>query len=174
MYDNKQLQIGDNLKKIRNEKGLSQEEIAKLLGINRSTYSNYENNIRQPKIAQLINIAKKLDVNVNALLDNSYVRANDGTQVKVTYELLDELNILNSNRSIEVVIDEIFKDKMKRCIDILYIKDFNTLISEIIDLNPLFKDKLSIASDSEKNDFINDISEYIQFKLNKFTKDSDN
>ena len=39
--------IGKNLKKIRELSGLSQEQIAKSIGIERSAYSNYEGGIRE-------------------------------------------------------------------------------------------------------------------------------
>ena len=39
--------IGENLKKIRELSGFTQEQIAKSIGIERSTYSNYEGGTRE-------------------------------------------------------------------------------------------------------------------------------
>ena len=60
--------IGQNIKKARTKLGLSQQEVADLINVNRSTYSNYENNIRQPDIATLIKISNKLKVSLESLL----------------------------------------------------------------------------------------------------------
>ncbi len=39
--------VGDNLKKLRDANRFSQEQVASFLGINRSTYSNYESGDRE-------------------------------------------------------------------------------------------------------------------------------
>ena len=39
--------VGENLKKIRELSGFTQEEVAKSIGVERSTYSNYEGGIRE-------------------------------------------------------------------------------------------------------------------------------
>lgn len=39
--------VGDNLKKLRDANHFSQEQVASFLGINRSTYSNYESGDRE-------------------------------------------------------------------------------------------------------------------------------
>ena len=41
-------EIGDTLKTLRKNKGITQKEMAELLNIPYSTYSNYENNNRFP------------------------------------------------------------------------------------------------------------------------------
>lgn len=67
MTDNPFL-IGDFLKKIRAEKNLTQSEIAKLLGINRSTYANYEQNLREPNLSTLSSLCRVFDVDLNELI----------------------------------------------------------------------------------------------------------
>lgn len=42
------IQIGSTIKELRKAKGISQKEMSKLLDIPYSTYSNYENNNREP------------------------------------------------------------------------------------------------------------------------------
>lgn len=65
---NELIQIGTRIKELRKEKGISQKDFAKLVGINYSTYSNYENNNREPTKAQLKKIADALNVSVDNLL----------------------------------------------------------------------------------------------------------
>ena len=49
--------IGENIKILRKRKGKSQEEVATALGLNRSTYSGYENNIAQPNLENILQSA---------------------------------------------------------------------------------------------------------------------
>lgn len=70
MNDNSFL-IGDFLKKIRTEKNLTQTEISKLLGINRSTYANYEQNLREPNLSTLSSLCRVFDVDLNELIAQS-------------------------------------------------------------------------------------------------------
>ena len=55
---------------LRNEKGLSQREIAKIFNISQGTYNNWENNKTEPSIDQLISLAKFFNVTVDYLIDN--------------------------------------------------------------------------------------------------------
>lgn len=59
---NEFVQIGNKIKKLRKEKGITQKEMAKLCGIPYSTYSNYENNNREPSSEQLRKIASALSI----------------------------------------------------------------------------------------------------------------
>jgi transcriptional regulator with XRE-family HTH domain len=56
--------MGDKMKELRKEKGISAKEAAKELEIKYPTYSNYENNNRMPDYETLIKIAKYYGVNI--------------------------------------------------------------------------------------------------------------
>ncbi len=60
--------IGNRLKKIRDEKGLSQEEISEMLGVKRTTYSKFEIGANNIPVPRLVKIAQKLNVSLNWLL----------------------------------------------------------------------------------------------------------
>ena len=49
--------VGENLKKIRELSGFTQEEVAKSIGVERSTYSNYEGGTREIPYPVLENIS---------------------------------------------------------------------------------------------------------------------
>lgn len=55
------------LKKIRTERHLTQENMSKLLGLNRSTYSLYESGRREPNIEVLKRISKILNLTLDEL-----------------------------------------------------------------------------------------------------------
>lgn len=65
---NEIIQIGTRIKKIRLEKGLTQKEVAERLNIPYSTYSNYENNNREPNYGTIQEIAKILETSVNRII----------------------------------------------------------------------------------------------------------
>ena len=56
------------LRELRKEKGLSQTQLANELGMIKQTYSNYENEKREPNIATLIKLADYFDVSVDYLI----------------------------------------------------------------------------------------------------------
>lgn len=65
--------FGDRLREIRIEKGLSQQELADILGTSKQVISRYETNQRVPKLTVAIEYAVKLGIPKERLLDNSWV-----------------------------------------------------------------------------------------------------
>lgn len=59
----------DMLKSLREERGLSQDELARLTQLSKSTISMYENGNREPKFETLEVIADFFNVDMNTLLD---------------------------------------------------------------------------------------------------------
>ncbi len=60
--------LGDNLQKIRKQKGMSQEELAARIHVVRQTVSKWEKNLSVPDAQTLQKIAEALDVSVNQIL----------------------------------------------------------------------------------------------------------
>ena len=63
--------FGDRLRAIRKEKGMSQDEFAKLLGTSKQVLSRYEIGQRIPKITQVQEYAKRLNVSADYLMGDS-------------------------------------------------------------------------------------------------------
>lgn len=61
-------EVGKNIKKIRKEKKLTQEDLAERLHCTRQTISNYETGKSEPNIAVLVDIAETLEVDVSGLI----------------------------------------------------------------------------------------------------------
>lgn len=59
--------LGENLKKIRTRKNVTQVEIANILGVDRSFVSNIENGKNNPTLSTIANLAKALKVPVDEL-----------------------------------------------------------------------------------------------------------
>ena len=62
------MEIGSKLKNARNEKGMSQEQAAEILGVSRQTISNWENNKSYPDIISVIKMSDTYSVSLDHLL----------------------------------------------------------------------------------------------------------
>lgn len=60
---------GEKIKHIRNLRGISQETLGQLSGINSATIKKYEYGIRNPKPGQLLKIANALGISINVFTD---------------------------------------------------------------------------------------------------------
>ncbi len=68
---NQYIKIGTRIKEARLAKQIPQKEMAKRLSLSASTYSNYENNYREPKLDLIHRICDELDVSLDELLGTS-------------------------------------------------------------------------------------------------------
>ncbi len=60
--------LADNIKAVREARGLSQQQIAKAAGIPRATWTNLESGAANPTLAVLVKVANALQVRVDELL----------------------------------------------------------------------------------------------------------
>lgn len=64
----------ENLKKLRLETGLSQQQLADVIGVSQQSINKYENHGVEPDIATLIALAKCFDTSVDYLIGNTDIR----------------------------------------------------------------------------------------------------
>lgn len=95
----------------REKKGLTQNELADLLGVSQQTISKYENGTREPDIDTLINLSRIFNVSIDYLLglstDNQNIYENFSNDIFQCH-VLDELsfyNVSEQNFASEVNID---------------------------------------------------------------------
>lgn len=62
------MKFGDRLRQIRKQRGLTQEELAKLLDTSKQVISRYENGQRSPKITTVNEYAKMLGLSLDYML----------------------------------------------------------------------------------------------------------
>ena len=60
--------LGNTLRDLRNEKNLSQKQLAKRVGVNASTIALYETGDRRPSLQRLIDLSRALGVTTDFLL----------------------------------------------------------------------------------------------------------
>lgn len=63
------MKIGEKLKQIRKSKGMSQEQLAAILNVNRNYLSRIENGKSEPTSGVLKRIAQIFNIDLNSLLD---------------------------------------------------------------------------------------------------------
>ncbi|TVQ50422.1 MAG: XRE family transcriptional regulator [Saprospirales bacterium] len=107
------MDIAEQIKKIRKEKGLSQQDVADKLSMNRVQYNRIETGNSDPTMNILRRIANVLDINVVEFFEAK----NNGTEAHTVNEpllqkvrLLEELDEVQKN-SIYNMIDTAFANK---------------------------------------------------------------
>lgn len=118
------MNIGENIKKARISKGLTQKQLGEILGISQSAITQFENNRSNPKYDTLQKIATALNVNVEELMGLQLV----GPGLKVFQNSIKKQN-----------------DLVKRIINIPSIElesGDEVILSYFHDLNDTGKDKL--------------------------------
>lgn len=85
------MDLGKKIMTMRNEKNISQEQLAEKLNVTRQTISNWENGKFYPDIDSLVNLSKFFNVSLDDLL--SY-------DDKVLDYLKDSTDIVKSNKNI--------------------------------------------------------------------------
>lgn len=64
--------FSQRLKELREEKELSQKEVAARLGVAVSTYANWEQGRRAPSIDDIFNLLSVFEIDANELFDITY------------------------------------------------------------------------------------------------------
>ncbi|MDE7192604.1 MAG: helix-turn-helix transcriptional regulator [Oscillospiraceae bacterium] len=71
--------FSSRLKQLRKSKNLRQAQVARLIGVNKSAISSYENNLRQPSFDILVSLANLFSVSTDYLLGQTNIRSIDLT-----------------------------------------------------------------------------------------------
>lgn len=82
--------LGGRIKKFREDRGLSQDELAELLGSSKSAISQYENDKIDMKYSVLSAIAEILEVRIIELLEEPARLKNDEIELLVQYRKIKD------------------------------------------------------------------------------------
>lgn len=88
--------FSENLKKIRKEKGISQEELATRLNVVRQTISKWEKGLSVPDAERLIKLSEILETSVGTLLGDTMEAAADKNVIS---QQLEQLNTQLAEKS---------------------------------------------------------------------------
>ncbi len=106
----------NRVKELREEKGLSQEELAKVVGTNRTTISLYESEQRGLSLDMIVKLADYFDVSTDYLLGISEKRnLIEDTRIRLALDTKDYTNITSKQRQqIEEFARFVLKDNLKK------------------------------------------------------------
>lgn len=101
--------LGTKLRKLRDNKKMSQSEIANMLGVSQSAYNKWEADQAKPNTDNLVRIAELHETSIYELLDEKSVIQNNTDQASGTIHHNNTVTI-NNNLS-EELVDTIFKNQ---------------------------------------------------------------
>ena len=92
--------FGVSLRKLREERGLTQKEMAALFGVNRATISHYEGNLSYPTADILVNMANYFHITVDRLLGRTegapeLLEGLTDEQIQSVKEIIRQYRLLN-------------------------------------------------------------------------------
>ena len=114
--------LKDNLKTLRKNKGLSQEELSVKLHVVRQTVSKWEQGLSVPDAEMLINISELFETPVSEILGEN-IEKKEKNDLKVISEKLEVINEQLSNYQ---------KEKRKKKIQALIIIDISIILLFIL------------------------------------------
>lgn len=98
MFDLKML--GDRLSELRKDLGYTQEDIASLLNLARSSISNYEQGVNEPSLSTIVMLANLYNVSADYLLCRTKEKHNFNLSTKETKEIICKIDSLLNNYNI--------------------------------------------------------------------------
>lgn len=147
-----------NIKKFRRERGISQEELAKNIGVSRSTIAKYEKGERNPPISTLQKISDYLKVPINEF----------GVNIPEGYRIVDPFEFFENMPLVKDIFCNSDKQRSKSSIldfheekEDLDLEAKNKLIDAII---ILFNQNNIYLSFEELEILEKEVREYILFK----------
>lgn len=91
--------LSENIRKLRKEKGISQEELAAKLNVVRQTVSKWEQTLSVPDSEMLIKIAEIFEVSVGTLLGETVEIKDTKTELEEISQKLENLNAMMAERN---------------------------------------------------------------------------
>lgn len=136
--------VGDRIRKIRTEKGLSQSELGEMVGLTADRIQKYENGARKPKMDLLKKIASALGVSTLALVDpttTNYIGAMFAMfELENTFNMKIEKSGEDETPAMRLTVD--FRDHLYE-----YMKEWYEVYSQI-------QSELEVASSDDEREEI--------------------
>lgn len=126
------MNLADNLKRIRKENNLSQEQLAEKLGVSRQSVSKWESNQAYPEMDKMLQLCEMFNLNMDDLLNQNVTEVNNKKKSKI-----------NVNKYIDSFLDFLtkttnmfgamtFKRKLKCVFEQIFLVLFFLIIAFIV------------------------------------------
>lgn len=103
--------LGKRLESLRKKAKLRQEDVAKIIGVGRTTYAMYEQGNRQPDYDTLLKISKFFEVTTDYLISGHNNITIAGQQINLTEE---EYKIFEELKKHPILFHDLAKDPEKK------------------------------------------------------------
>ena len=107
------MNLADNLKKIRKENNLSQEQLAEKLGVSRQSVSKWESGISYPEMDKVIQICNIFNLNINELINEDIKQVNEDKEIQVRNNKYITSFFEYITKTIDMFSSMKFKQKLK-------------------------------------------------------------
>ena len=107
-------EFGDQLKKIRKLKGITQKELAQKVGITQRMISHYESKVKSPPLKYIILIADALQVSVDTLVGNKPIKYEFDSRIARRIKLIESLSERDQKAIWSFINALVFKKKLKK------------------------------------------------------------
>lgn len=113
--------LSENLKRIRKDNNLSQEQLAEKLGVSRQSVSKWENGEAYPEMDKVLQLCKMFNLNIDELLNQDIKEVNENKQSKINVDkyVKDFLDYIT--KTINLFSSMKFKDIIKCLIEQCFI-----------------------------------------------------
>ena len=107
------MNLADNIKRIRKENNLSQEQLAEQLGVSRQSVSKWESNQAYPEMDKVLQISKMFNIGVDDLLNQNINEINKEKQSKIDINKYIDDFFSFITKTIDMFASMKFKEKIK-------------------------------------------------------------
>lgn len=131
--------LSENLKKIRKDNNLSQEQLAEKLGVSRQSVSKWENGEAYPEMDKVLQICKMFNLNIDEFLNQDIKEVREEKQSKINIDkyvgdFLDyvtkTINLFSSMK-FKDIIKCLFEQAIISIAILIIVLIFGTLLSEL-------------------------------------------
>ena len=107
------MNLANNLKRIRKENNLSQEQLAEKLGVSRQSVSKWESNQAYPEMDKVLTICQMFNLNMDELMNQDVKKPNKSNQSKININKYIEDFFDYFTKVINMLSSMKFKEKIK-------------------------------------------------------------
>jgi len=126
------MKLSDNLKRIRKDNNLSQEQLAEKLGVSRQAVSKWESGQSYPEMDKVLLICKLFNYNIDELMNENVKEVEETKQSKININKYIEDFFGFVTKTVDVFTSMRFRDRIKCLIEILFMGLFMIMIYLII------------------------------------------
>lgn len=143
------MNLKDNLKKLRKDNNLSQEDLAEKLNVSRQSVSKWEQGLAYPEMDKVIQICNMFNLNIDEFLNQDITKVEQIKQSKTNVNKYIDDFLAFVTKTVKMFWSMKFKDKIKCIIEQIFIIGVLLLICVLIGdiLDSIFNSIFSFLKD---------------------------